>query len=165
MCVSIRARGQSKQRTGAKERQRARLRGAHLHRAKETRDRRQLSRFAGCHASCSTGLVPQTPLIPDDDARLVAAKAKVGTTLRGKWHLDSLIALGGMSAVYQGTHRNGMRGAVKILDAHLGASIASAARKRFLREGRLANRVNHPGAVRVLDDDETADGAYLVMEL
>jgi len=71
-----------------------------------------------------------------------------------------------MSAVYDATHRNGMRGAVKILDAHLATSIAGPARKRFLREGRLANRVQHPGAVRVLDDDQTEDGsAYLVMEL
>ena len=39
-------------------------------------------------------------------------------------------------------------------------------RTRFLREGYLANRVNHPGAVTVLDDDVAEDGgAFLVMEL
>jgi serine/threonine-protein kinase len=88
----------------------------------------------------------------------------VGSTLRDKWHLNKLIAVGGMSAVYDGTHRNGMRGAVKVLDPCLSGSVV--ARRRFLREGRLANRVRHPGAVRVLDDDEAADGTtYLVMEL
>jgi serine/threonine protein kinase len=99
-----------------------------------------------------------------EDTRHSVARARVGSTLRDKWHLNKLIAVGGMSAVYDGTHRNGMRGAVKILDPCLNGSVA--ARKRFLREGRLANRVRHPGAVRVLDDDEAADGTtYLVMEL
>jgi serine/threonine protein kinase len=42
--------------------------------------------------------------------------------------------------------------------------------ERFLREGKAANRVDHPGAVKVLDDDVVASGpdkgaAYLVMEL
>jgi eukaryotic-like serine/threonine-protein kinase len=39
-------------------------------------------------------------------------------------------------------------------------------RKRFLREGYVANAVDHAGAVRVLDDGVTDEGAlYLVMEL
>jgi serine/threonine-protein kinase len=37
---------------------------------------------------------------------------------------------------------------------------------RFLREGYAANRVEHPGAVAVVDDDYTADGCpFIVMEL
>ncbi len=110
--------------------------------------------------------VDQEPLPVNDDTLHSVALAKVGTTLGGKWHLDKLIGVGGMSAVYAATHRNGMRGAVKILDPSMSSSVAGAARKRFLREGRLANRVHHPGAVQVLDDDEAEDGsAYLVMEL
>jgi serine/threonine-protein kinase len=39
-------------------------------------------------------------------------------------------------------------------------------RERFLREGQAANAVGHPGAVAVLDDDVSEDGAaFLVMEL
>ncbi len=39
-------------------------------------------------------------------------------------------------------------------------------RERFLGEGYVANQVDHPGAVSVLDDDLTPDGApFLVMEL
>lgn len=99
-----------------------------------------------------------------DEDRQNAAVAKVGHMLHEKWRLDRLIAVGGMGAVYVATHRNGMRGAVKILDESLGQSITD--RERFRREGRLANGVHHSGVVRVLDDDETADGtAYLVMEL
>jgi eukaryotic-like serine/threonine-protein kinase len=92
------------------------------------------------------------------------ALTRVGQTLCKKWTLDRLIATGGMAAVYAATHRNGKVVAVKILrstfakDAHV--------RERFLREGYVANRVNHPGAVSVLDDDATDDGApFLVMEL
>ena len=43
------------------------------------------------------------------------AQSRVGATLRDKWHLDSLLGVGGMGAVYAATHRNGMRGAVKLL--------------------------------------------------
>jgi serine/threonine-protein kinase len=100
----------------------------------------------------------------DDARRLAEATARVGTTLRSKWRLDSLLGLGGMAAVYSATHRNGMRGAVKILDPIVGRN--DAMRERFLREGYLANSVNHTSAVLVLDDDTTDDGhVYLVMEL
>ncbi len=92
------------------------------------------------------------------------ARAKVGQTLRAKWHLDSLIGAGGMATVYAATHRNGKRGAVKILHHELSAD--GNARTRFLQEGYAANKVEHPGAVSVLDDDVDDDGCvFLVMEL
>ncbi len=110
-------------------------------------------------------LQAESGVSPDDrEGRLREARARIGATLRGKWHLETLLGLGGMGAVYEATHRNGMRGALKILDRRLGHS--GAARERFLREGLLANEVGHAGAVSVLDDDETEDGcAFLVMEL
>ncbi len=84
--------------------------------------------------------------------------------LRGKWRLDSLLGVGGMAAVYVGTHRNGKRGAVKMMHVEIGWN--EEARARFLREGYAANRVDHPGAVSVLDDDVAEDGSvFLVMEL
>ena len=91
------------------------------------------------------------------------AEQRVGTTLRDKWHLDSLIGLGGMGAVFEATHRNGMRGAVKLLYPERAAD--EEVRRRFLREGYLANKVDHEGAVRVLDDDEADGTVFLVMEL
>ncbi len=92
------------------------------------------------------------------------ALARVGIVLREKWRLDSLLGVGGMAAVYAATHRNGKRGAVKML--HLELSGDADARKRFLREGYAANAVDHPGAVSVLDDDVAEDGSvFLVMEL
>ena len=92
------------------------------------------------------------------------ARAKIGKILRGKWHLDALLGAGGMATVYAATHRNGKRGAVKILHAEVAGDLN--ARSRFLQEGYAANKVGHPGAVSVLDDDEDDDGSvFLVMEL
>jgi serine/threonine protein kinase len=101
----------------------------------------------------------------DPDSR---SPARIGSVLDGKWTLERLLGSGGMAAVYAARHRNGARGAVKILHREL--SRRSDVRERFLREGYVANRVDHPGAVKVLDDDVVADGpdagtAYLVMEL
>ena len=92
------------------------------------------------------------------------ARARVGTLLNEKWRLDSLLGIGGMAAVYGATHRNGKRAALKMLHPELVADPALVA--RFLREGYLANKVEHQGVVSVLDDAYAEDGApYLVMEL
>jgi serine/threonine-protein kinase len=92
------------------------------------------------------------------------ARSRVGSTLRGKWHLDALLGVGGMAAVYAATHRNGRRAALKVL--HAEASLDTECRERFLREGRVANAVGHEGAVKVLDDDVTDDGSvFLILEL
>src|SRR5438876_5532442 len=69
-----------------------------------------------------------------------------------------------MATVYAATHRNGNRVALKMLHAEMSRDPALC--KRFLREARVANAVNHPGAVRILDDDVAEDGSvFLVMEL
>jgi serine/threonine protein kinase len=92
------------------------------------------------------------------------ARARLGTNLRGKWTLDRLLGVGGMAAVYAATHRNGARVAVKMLHPTLATS--SRIRERFVREGYVANKVEHPGVVRIIDDDVADDGsAFLVMDL
>jgi serine/threonine-protein kinase len=92
------------------------------------------------------------------------ARARVGTLLNEKWRIDSLLGIGGMAAVYGATHRNGKRAALKMLHAELVADPALVT--RFLREGYLANKVEHGGVVSVLDDAYAEDGSpYLVMEL
>jgi serine/threonine-protein kinase len=92
------------------------------------------------------------------------ALTRVGSMLRGKWRLDALLGVGGMAAVYAATHRNGTRAAVKILHREL--SLDEGLRKRFMREGQIANMVGHEGVVRVLDDDTAEDGSvYHVTEL
>jgi eukaryotic-like serine/threonine-protein kinase len=92
------------------------------------------------------------------------AEARVGTILRGKYRIDRVLGAGGMAVVYEVTHRNQKRFALKML--HVQLSLDEDVRRRFLREGYLANTVDHPGAVVVIDDDTAEDGAaFLVMEL
>ena len=92
------------------------------------------------------------------------AKERVGLVLRDKWRLDTLLGVGGSAAVYAATHRNGKRGAIKLLHPEF-ASQADFV-ERFLQEGYVANKIEHPGAVSILDDDRTDDGlAFLVLEL
>lgn len=70
-----------------------------------------------------------------------------------------------MGTVFLARHKNnGNTAAIKILHPELARD--DDTRSRFMQEGYAANRVNHPGVVRILDDDVTEDGfAYLVMEL
>src|SRR5258706_3023574 len=92
------------------------------------------------------------------------AGARVGKTLCDKWRVDSILGVGGVAAVYAARHRNGRRVAVKVLHPEL--AVDASMRRRFLREGYVANRVEHSGAVVVLDDAVDEDGTVLlVMEL
>lgn len=89
----------------------------------------------------------------------------IGRILRDKWRIDRRIARGGMGTVYAATHRNnGSSVAIKVL--HPEHSRDEDTKSRFLQEGYAANQVNHPGVVRVIDDDTTEEGlTFLVMEL
>jgi eukaryotic-like serine/threonine-protein kinase len=93
-----------------------------------------------------------------------SANKRVGTVLLGKYRLDAVLGVGGMAIVYKATHRNGAEFAIKmLLPEHLANEDI---RRRFRREGRFANAVQHPGAVSVIDDDVSDDGAaFLVLEL
>jgi len=94
----------------------------------------------------------------------VRAKGRLGSVLRGKYRLDSVIGVGGMAVVYKAQHRNQAEFAVKMLHPEL--SLNDNIRSRFLREGYAANSVKHSGVVLVVDDDVAEDGsAFLVMEL
>lgn len=91
------------------------------------------------------------------------AESRIGSWANQKWLLERLIGVGGVAAVYAARHRNGRRVAVKVLHPELG--VDASIRRRFLREGYVANRVEHPGAVVVLDDAVDGDSVMLVMEL
>ena len=98
------------------------------------------------------------------DDPVKAAEARVGTTLNAKWSLERLLGVGGMGAVFAATHRNGTRAAVKLLHAEFARE--KDIRERFLREGKIANSVDHPARVPVTDDDVSDAGEpFLVMDL
>ncbi|HEX8793763.1 MAG TPA: serine/threonine-protein kinase [Polyangiaceae bacterium] len=93
-----------------------------------------------------------------------AARARVGTTIDGLWQVDALVAVGGSATIYAATDGRGKRYAVKIFDVDL-ADVPSAL-AHFRAEGRVANRIGHPGVVNILAEGTTEDGApYLVMPL
>ena len=98
------------------------------------------------------------------DQRLQHALDRVGQVVRDRWHLDAVIGVGGTAAVYAATHRKGKRDALKVLHPELSA--IPEMRQRFVDEGYVANSVEHPGAVSVIDDDVTEDGhVFLIMDL
>jgi serine/threonine-protein kinase len=100
-------------------------------------------------------------VVSDELAQRV--QARLGTTIADKWRLSRVLGIGGMAAVYAAVHRNQNRVAIKML--HAEQSLNETVRTRFLREGYVANTVEHPGAVRIFDDGVADGGAFLVMEL
>jgi streptogramin lyase len=87
------------------------------------------------------------------------AEPAIGSTLGG-YRIDALIARGGMGVVYRATHLALDRPvALKVIAAHLAAD--QGFRNRFLRESRLAARLDHPSVVPVFDAREE-DGELIV---
>jgi serine/threonine-protein kinase len=102
--------------------------------------------------------------MPNAESLKERALSRLGCVLRGKWRLDSVLGVGGMATVYAATHRNRSRVAIKLM--HPEISSEPEVTERFLREGYLANVIDHPGTAKVLDDDIGEDGSpFLVMEL
>jgi DNA-binding beta-propeller fold protein YncE/predicted Ser/Thr protein kinase len=83
----------------------------------------------------------------------------IGSTLGG-YRIDSLIARGGMGVVYRATQLALERPvALKVIAAELAGK--EGFRERFLRESRLAARLDHPSVVPVYDAREE-DGELIV---
>ncbi len=87
----------------------------------------------------------------------------IGEKLGGRWRVVGLLGRGGMCSVYEAVQPDGTRVALKVLNPSLAQH--PRARDRFLREGRIANAVEHPNAVRVTDSQVDAGNRFfLVME-
>lgn len=97
------------------------------------------------------------PILTDEE--------RIGTTLAGKYSLDSVIGRGGMGTVFAGHHALSSRAvAVKVLHAqHVRDPLAV---RRFLNEARTAAAFRHANVVDVLDVDVLDDGTvFIVLEL
>lgn len=81
------------------------------------------------------------------------------------YQLGEMIESGGMGAVYKGRHVGLERDvAIKFILPHVASD--EAAVERFLREARLAAKINHPNVVHVYDTGVDGQGRpYIVMEL
>ncbi len=87
------------------------------------------------------------------------ARLQVGSTVAG-YRIDALIARGGMGVVYRATHLGLERQvALKVIAREL--ADRGGFRERFLRESRLAARLDHPSVVPIFDSREV-DGELLV---
>ncbi len=85
--------------------------------------------------------------------------------LGGRYRLDRLLGEGGMGAVYRATvdGREDQRVAIKILHEEMAANPTVV--ERFLAEGDLCRRLDHPGVLRIFDVGNHGGVPYLVMEL
>jgi streptogramin lyase len=89
----------------------------------------------------------------------VPARLQIGSTVAG-YRVDALIARGGMGVVYRATHLGLERQvALKVIAREL--ADRGGFRERFLRESRLAARLDHPAVVPIFDSREV-DGELLV---
>jgi serine/threonine protein kinase len=90
----------------------------------------------------------------------------VGSVFAGDYRVESLLAEGGMGAVFVATQLSTeRRRALKLLTPSLASD--HNARERFLREARVSSTIESEHVVAVIDagiDDETS-APYLVMEL
>ncbi|HWU89583.1 MAG TPA: serine/threonine-protein kinase [Kofleriaceae bacterium] len=86
-----------------------------------------------------------------------------GTMLDDKYRVEHLLAMGGMGAVYLGTHiKLRKRVAIKVLNPQLSSK---AMVERFHREAITASQIGHEGIAQVTDLGTSAEGEpFLVME-
>ncbi|MEZ4361519.1 MAG: serine/threonine-protein kinase [Kofleriaceae bacterium] len=87
-----------------------------------------------------------------------------GTMLDDKYRVEELLAVGGMGAVYVGTHTKlRKRVAIKVLNPQLSSPQMI---ERFHREAITASQVGHEGIAQVTDLGTSLEGEpFLVMEL
>jgi eukaryotic-like serine/threonine-protein kinase len=120
-------------------------------------------------SACNQSYAPEVERCPSDGTRLVRFKAQkddmIGRVLDARFEVGLPLGKGGMGTVYRAIQVSVDREvAIKVVHPKLANDRQAA--KRFLREARLASRLNQPNIVNVIDFGQTEDGVlYLVMEL
>jgi serine/threonine protein kinase len=100
-----------------------------------------------------------------DSTRPKSAKESlIGTTLVGKYLIESMIGSGAMGTIYKAEQTSlGKTIVIKVLHKHLLNDPELI--QRFHREARAASRLNHPNCVQITDFGTLEDGAlYIAME-
>jgi eukaryotic-like serine/threonine-protein kinase len=115
--------------------------------------------------TCQSQYTSDSRICPMDGTKLEEAPdPMVGRTIGGRYLICELIGTGGMGTVYRGRHQLvGRDVALKFLSPRYATD--AAARERFLREARAANRIDHEHIIDITDFGETNDKlVFLVME-
>ncbi|MCF8535357.1 MAG: Stk1 family PASTA domain-containing Ser/Thr kinase, partial [Rhodoluna sp.] len=87
----------------------------------------------------------------------------VGRLIRGRYHIEKLVARGGMATVYLAEdNRLDRKVAIKVIHAHLAND--RNFREKFVREAKIAAGLSHPNLVNVFDQAEDGDVVFLAME-
>jgi len=86
--------------------------------------------------------------------------ALVRQAFTGRYQVEREVGRGGNARIFLATDPGGRRVALKILHPELLVSVAA---DRFLREIRLASRLNHPHIAQILDSGEQDWLVYYVM--
>jgi serine/threonine-protein kinase len=90
---------------------------------------------------------------------------RIGTTVAGRYLIESVLGEGGMATVYKARHKLVDRPcAIKIMNPALARD--RVVRERFRREAKAAQKLAHPNIIEIFDHGDTEDGtSFLVMEL
>ncbi|WP_300344914.1 protein kinase [Nesterenkonia sp.] len=87
----------------------------------------------------------------------------IGSVIDGRYAIDKRVARGGMSTVYLARDlRLHREVAIKVLFPHLAEDRKVV--QRFEQEARNSALISHPNVVQVLDQGQTRETAYMVME-
>lgn len=124
-------------------------------------------------ATCSYATTDDALYCPNDGGPLVRPQqlktrnesdAYIGHVIANMIEIRSLIGIGAMGRVYRAFQRGIERQvAVKILHKELASNADLVT--RFLREAKVASRLEHPGVVQILLSGQLEDGSlYIAME-
>jgi len=119
--------------------------------------------------ACNQSFSLDQMFCPNDGSKLVKLRSTpdqlLGRVFDHRYELRAVLGEGGMGTVYRAWQMSVDREvAIKVIHPKLAAVRAVA--KRFLREARLASRLNQANIVNVYDFGQSDDGIlYLVMEL
>jgi serine/threonine protein kinase len=112
----------------------------------------------------ATTIEPNSGVPSRRSPSLPPAEDLTGTKL-GRYVIEGLLGRGGMATVWRAVHEElGGSVAIKVLDKRVVET--EDAQERFLREAKVAARLNHDHVVKVIDfARDPVVGSYIVMEL
>ena len=92
---------------------------------------------------------------------MIEPSVRLATAIAGRYRIERTLGTGGMATVYLARDvRHDRDVAIKVLNDELAESLG---RQRFVREIKLAARLNHPHILPLYDSGESEGFLYFVM--